>query len=395
MGGASRFLQSKLRFLTLFSALLFASGAPVHAQVDDQPGPPPAETAPIAFLYDLTSGQVLFEREAERRFMPASITKVMTTFLAFEWMEEGRIAPQQTFTVRPEVWKKWNRVGSTMFLPHDARVTVDDLVHGVTTVSANDGAAALADGAAGSVDDWVAAMNVKAREIGMADSHFGTPNGWMDEGRTFTTARDLVTLATAMIRRHPTKYRHFVGHPTFTYNEITQSNHDPIIGVVYGADGIKTGFTNQAGYGFLGSAQRNGRRLVMVVAASPRGRERNEAARDLMEWGFAHFDQERLFAPDVPVAVAEVQGGADRQVALVAEHGVYVSMPRNLRASPTLSVRYEGPLRAPIAKGERVGTLTISVRGMEKYEVPLVARESVSEAGFFQRVVNGVLGWVA
>ena len=357
--------------------------------------PPAADTAPIAFLFDLTSGQVLFEREADRRFMPASITKVMTTFLAFEWMEEGKILPNQTFSIRPEVWREWNNVGSTMFLPHDARVTVDDLVHGVTTVSANDGAAALADGAAGSVEEWVAAMNAKAAEIGMADSHFGTPNGWMDEGRTFVTARDLTTLATEMLRRHPTKYRHFVGQREFTYNDITQPNHDPISGVVPGADGIKTGFTNQAGYGFLGSAQRNGRRLVMVVAASPRGRDRNKAARDLIEWGFGNFDQKRLFAPEIPVAFADVQGGSSRDVALISPHGVYVAMPRGASGLPRLSVNYEGPLRAPIRKGEKLATLTISVDGMDDYTVPLVARDDVGEADFGQRILNGVIGWLS
>ena len=249
-------------------ALLFAGQA--NAQDRENAGPPNANDAPIAFLLDLTSGQVLFAREEDRRFMPASITKVMTTFLAFEWMEEGKILPQQVVTVRPELWREWRGVGSTMFLASGARVTMDDLVHGVTTVSANDGAAVLAEGAAGSVDAWVAAMNAKASEIGMRDSHFGTPNGWMDDGRTFVTARDLSTLAAALIRKHPTKYRHFVGQTEFTYNEITQPNHDPISGKVPGADGIKTGFTNQAGYGFLGSAQRNGGFAVSTSSSSAR-----------------------------------------------------------------------------------------------------------------------------
>ena len=362
---------------------------------EDAPAPPPAEIAPIAFLYDVTSGQVLFEREADRRFMPASITKVMTTFLAFEWMEAGKILPNQTFTLRTDLWKKWNNVGSTMFLANNAQVTVDDLVHGVTTVSANDGAAALADGAAGSVEEWVAAMNGKAREIGMKDSRFGTPNGWMDDGRTFTTARDLTTLAEAMLKRHPAKYRHYVGHREFTYDGITQFNHDPISGVVDGADGIKTGFTNQAGYGFLGSAQRNGRRLVMVVAASPRAGDRNTAARDLIEWGFSAFDQRRIFGPDTPVAMAEVQGGAKRQLALVAPAGVYVDFPKGAPGETTLSVSYDGPLRAPVAKGEKVAELRVVVDGAAPYSLPLFAGEEVKEAGSGQRILNGLLGWIS
>ena len=385
----------KLRkFSALCLAISFAV-APVSAQEEPLPTPPNAKEAPIAFLFDVTSGQVLFEREADRRFMPASIAKVMTTFLAFEWMEEGKITPQQSFSIRPEVWKKWNNVGSTMFLPHDARVTVDDLVHGVTTVSANDGAAALADGAAGSIEKWVSAMNAKASEIGMRDSHFGTANGWMDEGRTFTTARDLTTLATAMLRRHPAKYRHFVGHREYSYNGITQPNHDPISGVVEGADGIKTGFTNQAGFGFLGSAARNGRRLVMVVAASPDPRDRTRASRDLIEWGFSNFEQVRLFTPDTPVASAQVQGGSTREVELVAADGVYVDLPKSASRDVTLRLVYEGPLRAPIRKGERVAELAVSIDGMPDYRVPLVAREAVNEAGFARRMLNGLLGWVS
>ncbi|MAM38938.1 MAG: D-alanyl-D-alanine carboxypeptidase [Erythrobacter sp.] len=388
-------LRHVFRNLVLTASVAAILPAATIAQEVERPTPPSASEAPIAYLFDVTSGQILFEREADRRFMPASITKVMTTFLAFEWMEEGKILPQQSFSLRPEIWKRWNQVGSTMFLPHDARVTVDDLVHGITTVSANDGAAALADGAAGSIEEWVAAMNAKAAEIGMKDSHFGTPNGWMDDGRTFVTARDLTTLATQMLRQHPSKYRHYVGHYEFTYNGITQSNHDPISGVVPGADGIKTGFTNQAGYGFLGSAERNGRRLVMVVAASPRGRDRNRAARDLIEWGFAAFDQQRLFAPDELVAEAEVQGGSSSAVALVAPGGVYVDIPTGAHRDVKLTVNYEGPIRAPVRKGEPIARLTVSIDGMSDFSVPLIAGNEIAEAGFGRRLLNGMIGWVS
>ena len=375
-------------------ALALVLSGPVAAQ-DDAPQIPSREDAPIAYLYDVTSGQVLFEREADRRFLPASITKVMTTFLAFEWLEEGRIAPQQTFAMDPETWRAWSNVGSTMFLPHDAQVTVDDLLHGVTTVSANDGAAMLAKGAAGTVEEWVAAMNGKALAIGMSDSRFGTPNGWMDEGRTFTTARDLGILATQMVRRHPSKYRHFVGQRSFTYNDITQTNHDPISGVVPGADGIKTGFTNQAGFGFLGSASRNGRRLVMVVAGSERARTRNRAARDLIEWGFAAFEQKRLFAPEVPVAFAEVQGGASREVAMISPRGLNANFPADKARQVDLRVDYDGPLRAPVRKGDTIGTLRVEVDGLPAYTVPLVARDEVREAGGLRRALNGLLGWLS
>ena len=385
-------MNYRLTSLAVLATVLVA--APLGAR--DNPGPaiPSVEDAPIAYLLDASSGQVLFERDIDRRFMPASITKVMTTFLAFEWMEEGRLFPQQVFGIRPETFRQWSRKGSTMFLPADARVTVDDLLHGVTTVSANDGAVVLAEGAAGSVEDWVAAMNAKAREIGMADSRFGNPNGWMDEGRTFVTARDLGTLAQAMVTRHPSKYRHFVGAREFEYNGITQGNHDPISGVVRGADGIKTGFTNQAGFGFLGSAQRDGRRLVMVVGGSPGARARARASRSLIEWGYETFDNRTLFVPDERVASARVQGGGASEVGLTTPRGIRVSVPKGREPQISLSVRYEGPLRAPIAKGEHVAELLVTVTGMPSYRVPLVAREEVLEATVIQRVFNAFRSWL-
>ncbi|GMM94370.1 D-alanyl-D-alanine carboxypeptidase family protein [Qipengyuania sp. MTN3-11] len=360
-----------------------------------EPAIPSREDAPIALLVDLSTGQTLFARQENRRFMPASITKVMTTFLAFEWMEEGRLFPQQVFTIRPETFRKWHAVGSTMYLPADARVTADELIHGITTVSANDASVVLAEGAAGSVPDWLAAMNAKAREIGMHESHYGTPNGWMDEGRTFVTAHDLATLAQAMITRHPGKYRHFIGAEGLEYNGIVQRNHDPISGVVEGADGIKTGFTNQAGYGFLGSAQRNGRRLVMVVAASPTGSARNDAARALMEWGFAAFDDRILFNANEPIGYAEVQDGSLPRVPLVAKSPVRIALPAGAKPRIDLAIRYEGPLKAPIQEGARVAQLVVSIDGRAINTVPLVARHPVLEATVLQRVFNGMAGWVS
>ncbi|QYJ08549.1 D-alanyl-D-alanine carboxypeptidase [Qipengyuania flava] len=370
--------------------------APLAAQGADKPRVPTAEEAPIAYLLDASSGQVLFAREADRRFMPASITKVMTTFLAFEWMEEGRLFPEQVFGVRPATFAEWNRKGSTMFLPADARVTVDDLLHGITTVSANDGAIVLAEGAAGSLEDWLAAMNAKAREIGMGNSHFGTPNGWMDEGRTFTTAHDLGLLGRALVTRHPSKYRHFVGARAFAYNGIEQRNYDPISGVVPGADGIKTGFTNQAGFGFLGSAARDGRRLVMVVAGSPGQRARDRASRSLIEWGFSAFDSLTLFPADTPIGTARIQGGADARVALVAPRPVSIAIPAgDAQPEISLALRYEGPLRAPVAQGEEVAELVVTIEGMPEHRVPLRAAEAVGEAGVLQRVANAFRSWVS
>ncbi len=267
---------------------------PASLQAD--PAVPAEGDAPIAMLVDLTSGQVLHAREANRRFLPASVTKVMTAYLAFEMIADGRLKPDTQYVVSERLAQEWSGKGSTLFLKSGDRVSVDTLLHGITTVSANDGAMQLAQGAAGSPAKWVGWMNQAASELGMNDSHFGTPNGWPDDGATFTTAQDLELLARAMITRHPDLYARYFGHRSYGYQGIGQDNHDPITGVIAGADGIKTGFTREAGYNFLGSAKRDHRRLVMVVAGIDSEAERTRIARAYIEWGFAAFEPRQLFA---------------------------------------------------------------------------------------------------
>ena len=353
--------------------------------------PPPPEV-PIALMVDLSSGQTLYAREPDRRFMPASITKVMTAFTVFELIDEGKLAPEQLILVDDQTWTDWHGVGSTMFLELHQRVSVDALLHGVTTVSANDGAAVLGHGIAGSLSKWTAMMNAKAREIGMRDSHFGTPNGWMDEGRTFVTARDLATLATAMITRHPDLYARYFGKRLLKFNGFEQRNHDPVTGVVAGADGIKTGFTNQAGYGFLGSAARDRRRLVIVIAGAPTARVQHQASREFLEWGFQAFTGSPLFPKGADIGKARVQDGADRTVRLKAPIAVGYDLPAGQTGRVKLSIRYEGPLRAPITKGEQVAELEIAAEGMRPSRVPLMAANDVPVANGLERVINGIAG---
>ncbi len=353
---------------------------------------PPAELAPIAILVDLNSGQELMARDADRRFLPASITKVMTLFVAFELIDEGKLSASQTYTVRPETYEEWHNKGSRMFLPHDAKVSVDDLLIGIAAVSANDGSIVLAEGATGSVGNWTRLMNAKARELGMTNSHFGTPNGWPDEGRTYTTARDLVALARAIITRHPDKYARYFGREGFAYNGIAQTNHDPMIGKVEGADGMKTGFTNEAGYGFLGTAIRNGRRLVMVVAASDTQQKRKLGSHQLIEWGFAHFDTRPLYAADAFVGTAEVQNGMSSEVSLATPTNISATFLAGQKGAVKLTIHYEGPLQAPVRKGERIAELEIEVAGLPPSRVTLVTAAAVEKAGTFQRVINGIKG---
>ncbi|MEP5938978.1 MAG: D-alanyl-D-alanine carboxypeptidase family protein [Erythrobacter sp.] len=360
-----------------------------------EPAVPNEEEIPIAILVDLSSGQILHERNADRRFIPASITKVMTTFLAFEMLESGEAERSQTFTIRPETFQQWSRKGSTMFLPHDARLTFDQLLHGITTVSANDASIVLAEGLAGSVPEWAAMMNAKALEIGMVNSHFTTPNGWPDDGQTFVTARDLAILARAMTDRHPEEYAHFVGKREYSFGGITQPNRDPLLGRVRGADGIKTGFTNEAGFGFVGSALRDGTRLVMVVAGADRTSIRDRAARAYMEWGFAAFERRFLFGRDETIFSARVQGGDASTVKLVSASRIYAAIPDGASGDISVQLHYNGPLRAPIDKGETVAELAVLVDGMPTSRIPLVAGDRVERANGLRRLINGLVGWVS
>ena len=349
--------------------------------------------APTAYLIDLGSGRVLFERESRRRFLPASLTKIMTAYVAFELIQAGRLQPNQRFAMSDAAFAQWSQVGSTMFLGRGQVVSVDELLMGIMTVSANDGCVVLAEGASGSVANFVTLMNAEAKRLGMTDSHFGSPNGWPDQGATYTSARDLAILTRAMLIRHPAYYRHYVGHPGMTFNGISQNNHVPLFGRVAGADGVKTGFTNESGYGLVGSAARDGRRLVMVVGGYDRAWQRARESRALLEWGFSAWRTRRMFATGEAVGEANVQGGAARAVPLIAPMAYYVTYPvGGAPPSVKLTVRYEGPLGAPLVKGAEVAALRVSTPGEPPRDLPLLAGTSTGVAGPLARLRNGLLG---
>ena len=383
----------------LAALLLAAATAPTLSEPADAPAftgaAPVAPEIPVVLLVDLSSGQTLFAREADRRFVPASVTKVMTAYTAFRLIEDRKLSLSAPVVVSQEVAELWSGEGSSMFLEAGDRVTVGELLLGVTTVSANDAAVVLALTAAGTQAEWLELMNANAAELGMRDTHFGTPNGWPDEGRTYTSARDLAVLAEALTTRFPGLYRRYFGHRGMTYRDITQENHDPITGVVDGADGMKTGFTRESGYNFLGSAERGGRRLVMVIAGAPSASIRNSTARDLMRWGFEAFETRVILPAEIPVGEAQVQNGAQGSVALETAGEVLASVPPGNAGAASLSVRYRGPVEAPIAKGQKVAFLRVSVPGQTPHDVPLVAAEAVPEANAFQRFVNGLVGLIS
>lgn len=388
-------IKSRLPLAPL-ALFLAATALPARALVPDPgavpPAVPTAAEAPVALLVDLGSGQVLHARNPDRRFMPASVTKVMTLYLAFELIAAGRLDPAQVFVMSPSTAREWRRKGSTMFLDAGEQVRVDDLLLGIANVSANDGAAVLAEGQAGSVAAWTAQMNRTALGLGMTGSHFASPNGWPDEGRTFTTANDLVALARAMITRHPDKFGYYIGRTGFDYKGIVQVNHDPLIGRVSGADGIKTGFTNEAGFSYLGTARRDGQRLVLVLAGVENGRLRARLAKAYVEWGFSAFDRRPLFAKDAVVGEARIQDGDARRLDLRAAGPIAINLPRGSNPRLTATIRYDGPLRAPIAAGQQVAVLEVTAQGIAPARIPLYAAKAVGTAGPFDRIINAFAG---
>lgn len=348
--------------------------------------------APIAYMTDLSSGAVLFSREANKPIPPASMAKMMTVYVAFDLLKKGEIKLDQKLTVSPETWRKWNNQGSSMFLAVGSQVTVADLLDGIVTLSGNDACVVLAEGIAGSEEAFADMMNKKAKEIGLSNSRFGNSNGWPDEGLTMVTARDLAQLATATIRNHPKLYKRFYSKGSFTWNGISQPNRDPLLGKVDGADGLKTGHTEEAGYGFTGSAEQNGRRLVMVVAGLDSYNGRVNESVSFMNWGFRSWKSVPLFAKGKTVDTVKVQLGSARELALVAPRDLALTLPRTADTDKvTLKVVYQGPLKAPIAKGQQVATLVVSAPDMERQVMPLVAAEAVQEAGFFGRLWAGIL----
>ena len=309
------------------------------------PSSMPEITAPIALLIDVNGGKVLFERESHRRFVPASLTKIMTSYVAFELIKAGKLKLDQRFRMSHEAYRQWHRVGSTMFMADGSDTSVAELLEGIVTVSANDGSIVLAEGVAGNVPAFTALMNEAAKQLGMKDTHYNTPNGWMDEGATYVSAADLATLSTALITRHPDLYARFYGHDRLSFRGVEQPNHNPLYGHVAGADGVKTGFTNEAGYGLVGSAIRDGRRLMMVVGGYDNGKVRARESREFLEWGFSAFAAHPLFGKGAKIGVARVQGGQARK-RLLWVRPVPKTWPRTPSKPPHMTSTSRKPCRA-------------------------------------------------
>lgn len=360
---------------------------------------PPFETpAPVAFMVDVSSGAVLYAKDADRRMPPASLAKMMTVLVAFDQIAKGKLKLNEMVTVRPETWKQWHgpAAGSTMFLSPNQQVSVENLLHGIVTLSGNDACVVLAEKIAGTEEAFAALMNDQAKSLGIAGSHFGNSNGWPDEGVSYVTARDLATIAKATIDDHPKLYDRFYGQPAFTWGQtaggapITQANRNPILGKIAGADGLKTGHTEEAGYGFTGSAKQKDRRLVMVVAGLDSFNGRIEQSVRFMDWGFNAWESKPLVRKGRQVAQADVQGGSSNTVSLVSRDGIGVTQPKGTSSAVNAVVRYQGPIRAPIAEGAHVADLVVTTPDLPPQVSPLYAGQAVSDAGFFRRAWLGL-----
>lgn len=353
--------------------------------------PSPAWSAPIdtsareAIIVDFETGTVLLEKDADVPMPPASMSKIMTTYLVFERLKDGRLSLDDELLVSEKAWRMG---GSKMFVEVGSRVRVEDLLRGVIVQSGNDACIVLAEAIAGTEEAFAELMTQRARELGMSSSTFANATGWPDPNH-WMTARELALLAKRVITDFP-EYYHYYSETEFTWNDIRQSNRNPLLYLSLGADGLKTGHTEEAGYGLTASAERNGRRVVMVVNGLESQKARSEESARLIDWAFREFDNYALFAPGEVVEQGEVWLGDKPTVPLVIPEGLKITLARRARGDMKVTVSYDSVIPAPVEEGQEVARLTVSAPDTEPVVVPLVAGESVGQLGVVGRVAAAV-----
>ena len=334
-----------------------------------------------AFIMDFDTGAVLLDKEGDTLTEPASMTKMMTVHMLFKYIKDGRVSMDDTFHVSEKAWRKG---GSKMFVEVNSNVSVSDLLHGIIVQSGNDAAIVVAEGLGGSEEAFAEAMTEEARAIGMTKSVFKNATGWPAEGH-LVTVRDLAILARDTIRNFPDLYELY-SVKEFTYNGIRQPNRNPLLGTSAGVDGLKTGHTEAAGYGLTASAERDDRRLILVVNGLGSVRERRTESQKLLDWGFREFDNYDLFAEGETVSSANVWLGSEPKVDLVADKEVLLTLPRTASRDMKVSVVYEGPVPAPISQGDQIAMLKVEVPDQDTIEFPLYAAHDVGRLGFVGRI---------
>ncbi len=337
--------------------------------------------ARAAYVVDFRTGFILLDKNSDERIPPASMSKMMTYYTVFSYLKEGKATLEDMLPVSE---KAWRTQGSKMFVPLGGRVSIEDLLRGVIIQSGNDACIVLAEGLAGSEQAFVDEMNKKAKEIGLTGSHFTNVTGLPDPEH-YMTARDLANLAKHIITDYPEFYK-FESELDFTYNGIKQGNRNPLLYKSVGADGLKTGHTDEAGYCLTASAQRDNRRIIMVLAGLPSMKARATESERLIEWAFREFGGYALYKAGDTVDEADVWLGEAIKVPLTVAGDAVVTIPRRARKDMKVTAVYDKPIKAPIAQGQAVGKLVVTVPGQQPTEFPLVAANSVERLGAMGRV---------
>jgi serine-type D-Ala-D-Ala carboxypeptidase (penicillin-binding protein 5/6) len=366
-----------------------AAGAPAPA-ADAAPAVGIDTQAVHALIVEVETGTVLLDKNGEERMPPASMAKMMTIYTVFSMLKDGKAKMSDELPVSEAAWRTG---GSKMFVPLGARISIDDLLHGAIIQSGNDACVVLAEGLAGSVPAFVDLMNQKAKDIGLKDSHFVNVDGLPDPNE-WMTAQDLATLAIRTIKDFPQYYKMY-GQIDFTFNGIKQGNRNPLLYKDMGADGLKTGHTDEAGYSLTASLVRGDRRIVMVLGGLPTMKARAEESERLADWAFREFNNYRLFAAGETVDDAPVWLGSAPRVSLTVRKDLLVTMSRKAREKMQVAVQYDSPLPVPVQKGETVGKVVVSAPDVPAAEVPLVAGADVPRMDTVGRIATlaGYLVW--
>ncbi len=361
-------------FAYALAGALFYLGASPAVAIETQ--------AKQAILVDFETGAVLFEKNAYESMAPSSMSKLMTIYMVFERLRDGQLSLEDKFSVSIKAWRKG---GSKMFVKEGDKVSIEDLIRGVVVQSGNDACIVIAEGLSGDEETFAQEMTERGRELGLENSVFKNATGWPDLGHTMT-ARDLVVLAKRTVQDFP-EFFHYYSEKNFTYNGIPQGNRNPLLYKNVGADGLKTGHTKLGGFGLVASAERRGRRLILVLNGLPSIKARSKESERLLEWGFREFNNYRLYsAGDIVTQAAVWLGDAD-QVPLVIENDLVITMPKKSRRKMKVTTRFEEPISAPIRAGQESALLEVSAPGFETLEIPLVAGEGVGQLGALGRVV--------
>ncbi|WP_407146166.1 D-alanyl-D-alanine carboxypeptidase family protein [Bradyrhizobium sp. ORS 86] len=346
--------------------------------------------APTAILIEASSGSVLFEKNADELRAPSSMMKLMTAEVVFNALEKGDIKLTDEYRISEYAWRHGGAPSgtSTMFAAINSKVSVDDLLHGAIIQSGNDACIALAEGIAGNEHIFAADfMTKRARELGMTKSTFANSNGLPDPGNKMTV-RELAMLARHIILTYPDRYKLF-GEKEFTWNKIRQQNRNPLLNALPGADGLKTGYTKEGGYGMVGSAVQNDTRLIVVVNGLEDSEDRATEAKKMLEWGFRNFETRTLIAANQTVGYARVFGGATRSVKLTSPDPIKVMVSKNGNDKLMARIVYSGPVKAPIEAGQKIGVVRVWRGGNVAMEAPLFAADAVGTGSTMRRALDG------